>query len=524
MLDRLKKRKCVAIDYDRRELRLVVYDYVRKTPTVLALHTAAIPETVDVADATALGGFLKGVVGKLGLAGARTVMCVSRGHAVLKSLMLPGRPSTNDLPGMVMYQVAKELPFSAEEAVVDHTRGSHWDTDQQDLDEGTTVLAAAVRLPIIETARETCTTAGLKLERLGLRPYACLRAVRRCVQAPGKRLLLVNVTANEAEIDVIRDDMLEFSRAATLFLAGEESADGAPANRAESVERIVAEVTRSLHSFHAVQRGAEIDGVVLAGNTGIESDAAAALAKSLGVRAELLDVARGFAVARDAAASAFVAALGLCTGEAGEELPFDFLNPKRPVAPVDTRRTKALAAVAVAIAVFGGLFVFSRVHLARRDAALGKLAGDIKKLETDQKALSEIDARVVDAEQWVGDEMSWLDQLAAVSRVLPDSKAIYLDSFRCSPPPPATKRNKGARFGKIALTGRVKDNASVPQAEKKLLDPGYTVSHKATSPIRDKFDYGVKFNVDVLVPVRGKPTTRPAATRPANKTGKGGGS
>jgi len=512
----LRNRKWVAVDFDRRELRLVVYDLVRKAPAIQAMHTIAIGAGVDATDAAALGAFLKGVVDKLGLGGAHAVMCVGRGHAVLKSLMLPGRPPPAELPAMVQYQVSKELPFSAEEAVVDYTRGAHWDTDQQELAEGTTVLAAAVRLPVVAAAQEICTAAGLRLERLGLRPYANLRAVRRCAQpAAGKRLLLVNVTSNEAEIDVIRDDMLEFSRAATLLMPGEgpDEPDG-PRQHKQGVGRVVAEVTRSLQSFHAVQPGARLDGCVLAGNTGMERDLAAALAKDLGVRCELLDVARGFAVSRDEAASAFAAALGLATGGAGEEMPFDFLNPKRPAPPVDTRRRNVLAVVAAAAVLLAGTMLAAKVHLNGRDRVLNDLRKIKRTREETNKGLKKLDDRVRNVKNWLNDDIDWLDQVAELSRSLPEAKDIYVDSLRCSPAPPKSGRRKKQRLGRIVLSGRVRDGGIVPQFERKLREPGYTINHKGTGPIRDKFGYGVKFNLDVMVPIR-RPRTRPAPKQPA---------
>lgn len=70
MVLRSGKRKHVAIDYDRQQIRLVLFEYVRKVPAILSMHTAAIPEDVDVSDPSALGRFLKTVVDKLSLRGA----------------------------------------------------------------------------------------------------------------------------------------------------------------------------------------------------------------------------------------------------------------------------------------------------------------------------------------------------------------------------------------------------------------------------------------------------------------------
>jgi len=506
----LKRKKWVAIDYDRREVRLVVFERARRQPEIVSLHTAAIPPDVDAADAAALGAFLKPVVEKLHLRGARAVMCVERANAVLKSLTLPPSEQTGDLAAMVQYQVSKDLPFSAEEAVVDYTRGAHWDTDQQEAPEGTMVLAAAVRLPVVDAGRIVCTTAGLRLQRLGLRPCANLRAVYRCVRAAGgQRLLLVNVTADEAEIDVMRDGMLEFSRAATLALSG-DAAGGPPdsTTRAETVARIVSEVTRSLHSFHAVQRGARLDGCLLAGATGLERDLADALTRRLGVECRLLDLTRGFAVRRQEAVSAFAAALGLAADTAAEAPPFDFLNPKRPAVPADRRRVRGLAIAAAAVFVLALGVLLTRMHLADRRRGLDQLRDRHADLKTANKDLKAIRKRVIDLRGWLDEETDWLEQIARLSRTLPEAREIYLSSLDCGPGP--ARRRGGTRPGRIALVGRVRNSRTVGRFEEKLADrPGYTVSHKGTSPAPGDA-YGVNFSVDVLISGRARATTRPA--------------
>ena len=53
---------------------------------------------------------------------------------------------------------------------MDYTHGPHWDTGQsvEPPAGGTTVLAAAVRVPVIDAAQQICLEAGLRLKRLGL--------------------------------------------------------------------------------------------------------------------------------------------------------------------------------------------------------------------------------------------------------------------------------------------------------------------------------------------------------------------
>ncbi len=474
----------------------MVFEYVRRQPVIRSLHSADIPEGADSTDASSLGGFIRTQVEELNLAGARAVMCVGRSQAVLKSLLLPVDVASDELASMVQYQVSRELPFPAGEAVVDFSRGVHWDTaGAEAAGEGTTVLAAAVRLPVIDSARQICEEAGLTLERLGLRPYANLRAVYRSVRCePHQRLLLVNITADEAEIDVMCDESLEFSRAAAVT-AGED-------RQGPDVQRAVSEVTRSLQSFNAVRPGAEIDVVFVAGSTGLEKDLAAALSEALSVRCELFDPSDGFALRTVEATGAFGAALGLAAATGQQEpLPFDFINPKRPAPPRDTRRIKVMAAAAAVVVLLGAGAIGRMSYMDRRRADVKTLAGKNKTLLAANKKLKRLRRRVEAVEKWDNDRTGWLDQLTHLSRTLPKAKELYLTGLDFSP-------------GKAALTGRVTDSATVSRFAKRLMDmPGYEVRPKGTGAVKDKFGYPMQFSLEVLIsPQAGSTAT---ATGPA---------
>ena len=503
----IRKRECVAIDFDRRELRLVVFEYVRKAPVIRGMHAAAIPADVNADDAASLGGFLRTLVTKLHLSGAKAMMCVGRAQAVLKSLSLPPNTAPGELPSMVQFQVAKELPFAADEAVVDFTQGSHWDSEQAGgvVEAGVTVLAAAVRLPVVDAARQLCTEAGLHLQRLGLRPYANLRAVSKCVRlAPEERVVLVNVTAGEVEIDVIRADTLEFSRAATLAAPATDEPSAAESSQARSttVRRVADEVARSLQSFHAVQRGAEITGCLVSGGTGLETDVVAALAERLGVRCEMFDPSGGFALRPAPALSAFSAALGLAAGQAAGALPFDFLNPKRPAEKPDRRRSVVMAAVAGVMAVVLGIWLGASSLGSERQIVTSRLSVDNEKLLKQKAELKKLMDRAKKAESWMAEDGDWLDQLAHVANTLPPREELYLLTLKCV----------GA---KISLSGRVKDAKTVSRlAEKLMAMPGYEVRQGAVSPTRaDRYGYNLEFTMDVLIGSKAEPVvTQPAET------------
>lgn len=493
------RKKHVAIDYDRQQIRLVVFEYVRKAPAILAMHTLAVPAEVDVADASALGQFLKGFVEKLSLRGAKALMCVGRAQAVLKSLTLPPTADANEIASMVQFQTAQELPFGADEAVVDYTRGPHWDAEQTEAtaEEGTTVLAAAARLPVLDAARQICQEAGLDLRRLGLRPYANLRAVYHCVQVrPGERIVFVNLTADEAEIDVMCDETLEFSRSVPISAPNGTAEEAEGEKRAQAVRRAVAEVTRSLHSFHAVQRGGQIHGCLVAGATGLEQQLSAALAEPLGVQCELFDPSRGFAVAGGPETSGFGAALGLAAGQAGAAMPFDFLNPKRPALPRDMRKIWAAVAAAAVVLSVSGFLLARTVYLGRYDADIKASKTAKTKLLKTNKQLEKLQDRVHAVSSWMDEQLNWLDQLAHLSNTLPGAERVYLDSVKCSP-------------GRILLVGRAKDRQSVSSFERGLMAmPGYKVRHGATGAVRDEYGYSLKFDLEILI----SPSARPQVT------------
>ena len=283
------RRRFVAVDFDSRHLWIAQAEHAGTRASVRKLAEVPIPDGIDTSDAVAFGEFLGATLKKMKLAGSWVLMCVPRGQAVLKPLVLPAGSAPDELPGMVRYQMQGELPFQLAEAVIDFTGASHRGTSRGAAApaDGVSVLVAAVRVPVVDHYRQIALAAGVKLEGLGLRPYANISCVNACVKrAEGEPVALVHITADETEIDVVVGPDLVFSRSAVMPLVTDAPQWDSRHDR--SVRDVIAEVVRSLQSFQAMEGGRAVDAILVAGGVGIEAQVARALSVGLGVPCEIV--------------------------------------------------------------------------------------------------------------------------------------------------------------------------------------------------------------------------------------------
>lgn len=71
------------------------------------------------ADAQAIGGRLARALHALGVKPGAVVMGIPRGVVFLRTLSLPKPQTPSELAAMVNFQISKDLPFRAEEAIID---------------------------------------------------------------------------------------------------------------------------------------------------------------------------------------------------------------------------------------------------------------------------------------------------------------------------------------------------------------------------------------------------------------------
>ena len=447
-----RAKKILAIDWDGRTLRLVHAFFGKRGPKIDRVLSIPIPKEVDTTSPEQMGLHIRRALEQEGIGTTHVIVDIPRDQAILNTLTLPvGSPE--DLPGMVEIQIAKELPFAVADAVIDFAV-PQVSTDATTAD----VLVAAVRREVLEQYEATLAAAGLKLDRIGLRPYAHKVAVcDRLKHAMPERVLFIDVRPTLTEIDILRDSSLAFSRAASVVIPETKTggigapsspptdsidgdtpprltllSGGASSNAAGgdggAVQDIILEITRSIEAYRASDPGAEIDLAVIGGDVGIEQELADAIQARLGIHAELYNPASSFGWEPDegAAASAYAATLGLVLAQADDpSLHFDFLHPKKAtsVAKERLRRAPLVAAVFLLFACAGWVFMSRMTGTAR--AELVQINASIKDLEKNTRANKKFLKFVNDIEAF-DEQYVWVDILDDVISALPSHEEVVL--------------------------------------------------------------------------------------------------
>jgi Tfp pilus assembly PilM family ATPase len=532
-----------AVDFDARRVRVVQLDVGGKKPRVRKMHSEPMPATVSLSDPQAVGALIGKVLKQLRLgAGAGGIlMNVSRGQAVLKPLNLPHVDSHDELPGMVRYQVEKELPFSGEQAVIDFALENHFDaeksaTSSSDGSDGSMeLLVAAVHQKVVAHYLAIAEAAGVKLRRLGLRPYANMCCIEACqVVEPGHKVAVIHIAAEETQIDIFTDQSVAFSRAAAVKVAGARSqACGDPGppplptaeekafeskldsllepesedlrenggksggkrkhaagEATDAVEQVVTEVTRSLKSYHAVQRGQGIRKILVAGDTGIEAQVVERLAQAFDTPCARFSPASGIDLGGKEGedASAYISAFGLAIGQGGRDtVPFDFLNPKRPVRRVDPVKRKLMIAGAAASVLLVATIGWTATHILGERAELDALIGEVNDLKTQVRQGGSMVNRVGAVEKWHDGQRHWLEHWTKVSALFPAANEAYITGMRSS------------SDNHINITLRSRSGEAITAMGERLSEAGYAFSLGRITTVTDPHGYGYNATLAVMI-------------------------
>jgi Tfp pilus assembly PilM family ATPase len=516
-----------AIEWEGTQLRIVRGEPAGENARITSVFVSNLELSAEEKnDPAILGrGIAKAIKEARISPGGDVVMAIPRGQVVLRTLSLPGVGDIEALASMVHFQIAKDLPFRADEAVIDfRVRGPSPASSVDPANPSQEVLVAAVRRSLVEFYAAVAEAAGLRLSSLGLLSYANARCLEACKAAdPAQTLALVSVRAEEIGVDVISNRTLLFSRNALVKLYGEDEEPphepllapeagetaAVPNEKPTSFEELASiEVVRTLHGYAGVQGNNPVTQIIVTGVTGLETAITKLVAGKISIPVSVLDIGQALELPNEFRpnASGAIGPIGLVIGTLDlEGLPFNFLNPKKPAVQRDYRRLKQLA-VAAAILLVGVLTFTIRAQLIkRRQATQAELRMQLEALEklrpTFKKMIQQ--AKVID--DWSKSGKDWLAHYAYLSQIMPPSDEVYITSL-------AVSGNGTIRLGVQARSGE-----TLAKLEKQLRAAQYEIKPIAITPTSDRFGYDFRSTVELAVPEKlkidlskGKAPPRPA--------------
>lgn len=524
-----------AIDTDGRTV-WVAQAATRGDHSAIALVDAAaleIPKDADITDPAVLGVAIGKALKQLNLKPGAVIMGVPRTKLVLRPLTVPTIEDVRELASVVHLQVAKDLPFRNEDAVIDFTVRDDSVGQHPTMEPGAVVaegvatvspskmevLVAVVQRDVVSFCERVAEAAGVKLAALGLRASANARCVEASRMAQGgETVAFVSLGFCEVHIDVIGRDALLFSRGTTVKSDVEnrssETGIGAAPLSKESrpltvpqepqgsttvgavdsdsfVDHVCIEVVRSLHSYAGLFPNSPVARILVSGAGDREETVALALSRRFHVPCDVFDAstlpelpAGSVRHARGA-----VGAIGLALGGADASgLPFNFLDPKKPAVERNLVRRRVIIGVAVAAALLMILVVVRVKMVNQRMAVFRGVQLELAEAEKKRPIYLKMRRQAATVNEWLKGERDWLEHYAYLSAVLPPCEDLFVSSLTIS--------GQGA----IRLSVQARSGEILSKLDKQLRAAGYEVKPLAITPGNDRFGYDFRSTVELIVP------------------------
>jgi len=465
----------LALDWDHNQLHVVLANV--SGSTVRVLHAAVWPEEMPLsaANAAAVGERLKQRLKDAKIPAAPVLACLGRDRVIVKEVRYPAVPDHEE-PGVVRFQVVKELTGSTEDSAIDYMRVSEANGERR-------AMVLIAKRELVTAYQELCKAAGLKLAAVTPRPFGVATCVARLA---GTSMMMPAPEPADGAVGAlaVAEGWAEFSvsRGNSLLLA--RSLTPGP--------NLAAEVRRSLAVYAGQGADQPVRAIYVAGG----SDNAALrerLQNLNGVPAHLLDPFAGSDKTEPqppeklGGFAGLVGLLYLRGDKAG--LPINLAEPKQPRPPADPNKRKVLIAAAVAaglLLIVGG-WAYSEVNRLDRDVKKQQAAN--KELDLALANAEEDDKRFQAINSWVEQNVVWLDELYDLTARFPDpdTDRVRLTSLVCNQVERSTNpkdKDKPQYAGYFALEGVCADFPPIDSLIAHFQSDGYRSSPKEMKLVR----------------------------------------
>jgi len=430
--------KYLAVDWDSAEVRFVLANLQRDQ--VVVLKTGSEPlETEDDASGQTVrhyGPTLKKLLRKHSVSRPRMLLGLGRSSLELINLEIPSASKT-ETPDLVVNQVLHDSPNFTEGQPLDFMLLPPRPGEMQ------RVIAATMTRTQLKQYRGICHEAGHKPFRIEFRPLALAELYNQSNFAEDKPILLLQSTADEADIVVLQKKKIIFTRSFKF------PAVISPQDR---ISRIFSELSRTLAVVQQeLAEDEELKNILIFG----DSDDLATIREMFPDQKFEIEIKNPFqmnsvrAKVIPSSPGNYAALLGMILCESpGAKPTIDFLHPHEKPQPVNIARYAVLTILFLAVFITAA-YLWNKKELQKLDDKLATLQKTIQGQIQSNQDNNPMFVRLNAAYNWDANQMIWLDELRDLSVRLPSEEDLVITGMQFGPAP--------GYVGAIDLNGRARD-------------------------------------------------------------------
>lgn len=490
----------LALDWDQNQLHVLSAELHRGTVRVKRAMVWHEPQIPNPAQAEDLGKLLRDRLKEANIAPAPVLACVGRDRLIVKDIRFPSVPAPEE-PAVVRFQTVKELTDAAEDVVIDYVVTGGTPGGEQK------ASSLVIRKELLDTYREICEAAGLKLIGLSPRVFgvaSCLRKVMGTTvitpqPEPAEGVIaIVNIGEKLAEISILKGSSFLLMRSlpngpgllgeirrnlavhagqmphlpvVAVYLTGQGCG--------ELRQKLSETISQPVYTFDPFAWTESVD-VTEVGGPGRAREGGGDLFQEA-------DSPRPSVATR----GTFSGAMGLLfLKAASDELPINFVTPRQPKPPANPNYRLIRLGLVAGIALFMGMIVLGRVLHASWSEELARIEGDREQIEKQLAQTRENGKRLKMIDDW--DHVVWLDELYDLTARIPDVNALRVTEIQAEPLP---RNDKSKAVAKATIKGKLLGKSNPRQALDELVtrfrqDGYYSVSPPSVE--KDKFSLVVQ--------------------------------
>ena len=480
--------KLTTCEWDSNSVRLLVSHVQGKNLAIDKMVEVAISKDSDSESTLSpLESALSTAAHTAGVSGqADVVFVLRRAQTEMRLLTLPNIPA-DELPDTVRFQVAQEFN-TADDGPIDFVVLGETG-DAQIL-----VSVATVSPEILAGVIATSSMAELTSSSVVLSSFSTAHFIHSQKPTPQHRLI-VDLLDGEIELTVSHNGMAQFARSVKLPESG------------ATAQRMLSEVRRTMASYSNQPTPGNIELATIIGTSTLHQTLQDKLSSHLEIDVETYDplddcivtsLKTGEANVPDEPAQ-FTALIGTAFQiQIGQTSTLDFVNPRKPPAPVSTLRQNLKYVVGGLVALLLAAFFLIRPIVTTQNS-IADLQTALEDKPSIDKANKTLTARLQQVRSFENARVNWLDELVSLSNKFPPAQQAMVDRFTAKT---STSNRSTDIRGQILLDIHLLNDDSLRMLETNLLTPAYTITGNGfrSDPENANYPWTVVEQIRLLTP------------------------